>query len=213
MAHGASAFAVGLSSLADRLAVIGVGCHRCVVGPQEIPTTGTTGSVDVRTLRTTDATMPCVEIARRFGADAYAQALESWDWLEGLAGMAPALTNAFGDVFLQAEDGSFWFLDTVGVRLDRVWSDAASLRADINTPAAQDEYLMVGLAQDAVGAGLLPGDDQVLSFKVPPVLGGELSTENLEVSDFVVSVNLAGQIHRQVRSLPPGAPITGITID
>lgn len=154
-----------------------------------------------------------MEMTRRFGADAYAQALESWNWLEGLAGMSPALTNAFGDVFLQAEDGSFWFLDTVGGRLDRVWSDAASLQAGINTPAAQDEYLMVGLAQDAEAVGLMPGNDQVFSFKVPPVLGGELSTENLEISDFVVSVNVAGQIHDQVRSLPPGAPITGITID
>jgi hypothetical protein len=61
--------------------------------------------------------------------------------------------------------------------------------------------------------GLAPGNDQVLSFKVPPVLGGELSTENLEVADFVVSVNVAGQIHDQVRLLPPGAPIAGITID
>lgn len=154
-----------------------------------------------------------MEMTRRFGADAYAQALESWNWLEGLAEMSPALTNAFGDVFLQAKDGSFWFLDTVEGRLDRVWSDAVSLQADINTPAAQDEYLMVGLAQDAEAVGLMPGNDQVLSFKVPPVLGGELSTENLEISDFVVSVNVAGQIHDQVRSLPPGAPITGITID
>ncbi len=153
-----------------------------------------------------------MEMIRRFGADAYAQALESWSWLEGLAGLTPALTNAFGDVFLQDHDGSFSFLDTLGGRLNRVWSDAASLQADINTPAAQDEYLMSGLAQAAEAAGLTPGHDQVLSFKTPPVLGGELSPENLEISDFVVTVNVAGQIHDQVRSLAPGAPITGITI-
>jgi hypothetical protein len=154
-----------------------------------------------------------MEMIRRFGADAYAQVLESWSWLEGLAGMSPALTNAFGDVFLQAEDGAFWFLDTVGGRLDRVWSDAASLQAEINTPAARDEYLLVGLARDAEAVGLTPGSDQALSFKVPPVLGGDLATHNLEISDFVVSVNVMGQIHSQVRSLPPGAPVTGIAID
>jgi hypothetical protein len=154
-----------------------------------------------------------MEMIRRFTADAYAQALESWNWLEGLAGMSPTLTNAFGDVFLQAADGSFWFLDTGGGRLDRVWSDAASLQADINTRAAQDEYLMIGLAQDAEAIGLTPGNDHVLSFKVPPVLGGELAPENLEISDFVVSVNVIGQIHGKVRLLPPGAPVTGIIID
>jgi hypothetical protein len=154
-----------------------------------------------------------MEMIRRFGANVYAEALDSWNWLEGLSGMTPALTNAFGDVFLQGQDGSFSFLDTVGGRLDRVWPDAASFQADINTPTAQDEYLMVGLAQAAEGAGLTPGSDQVLSFKVPPVLGGELSAENLEVADFVVTVNLADQIHGQVRSLPPGAPISSIAID
>lgn len=67
---------------------------------------------------------------------------------------------------------------------------------------------MVGLAQAAEGAGLTPGGDQVLSFKVPPVLGGELSPENLELADFVVAVNLTGQIHEQVKSLPPGTSIS-----
>ncbi|WP_244928630.1 hypothetical protein [Nocardioides sp. W7] len=85
-----------------------------------------------------------MEMIRRFGADTYAQALASWDWLEGLADMSPSLTNAFGAVFLQAEDGSFWFLDTVGGQLHRVWPDAASLQANINSPSAKDEYLMIG---------------------------------------------------------------------
>jgi hypothetical protein len=154
-----------------------------------------------------------MQLIRRFGADAYARALESWGWLDELAGLTPAMTNAFGDVFLEGQDGSFAFLDTLGGRLDRVWSDAATLQANINSPETQDEYLVIGLAQAAEDAGLTPGEDQVLSFKVPPVLGGELSAENLELADFVVAVNLAGQIHEKVRSLPPGTPITGINID
>ncbi len=154
-----------------------------------------------------------MELIRRFGANAFVEALSSWAWLDGLAGMTPALANAFGDVFLQGRDGSFSFLDTVGGRLDRFWLDAASLQADINNPEAQDKYLMVGLAQAADSQGLTPGVDQVLSFKVPPVLGGQLSTENLELVDFVIAVNLAGQIHQQVKSLPPGTPIPGLTLD
>jgi hypothetical protein len=154
-----------------------------------------------------------MELIRRFGANAYAEALESWSWLDELGGTTPALTNTFGDVFLQNQDGSFWFLDIVGGRLEHVWSDAATLQADINTPAAQAQYLMIRLAESADEAGLTPGEDQVLAFKVPPVLGGELATGNLELADFVMTVNLAGQIHGQVRSLPPGTPITGLTIE
>lgn len=154
-----------------------------------------------------------MEFIRRFRPDEYAEALSSWAWLDGLDGMTPALTSVFGDVFLQGQDGSFSFLDTVGGRLDRIWSDAAALQADINDPKAQDEYLMIGLARSADATGLAPGDGQVLSFKVPPILGGALDTQNLELADFVVAVNVAGQIHEQVKALPPGTPITGLTID
>jgi hypothetical protein len=154
-----------------------------------------------------------MELTRRFAPHAYEEALESWRWIGELAGMTPALTNAFGDVFLQGPDGSFSFLDTLGGRLERVWPDAASLQSAINSREAQDEYLMVGLASAAGDAGLSPEPEQVLSFKVPPVLGGQLAVENLELADFVVAVNTAGQIHQQVKSLPPGTPVTGITID
>lgn len=140
-------------------------------------------------------------------------ALEGWGWLGGLTGMTPALANAFGDLFLQASDGSFAFLDTLGGSLERMWPDAASLQAAINTSQGQDEYLLIGLFRDAATAGLEPGPEQVLSFRVPPVIGGELAVENLEVTDFVVAVNMAGQIHEQIRDLPPGTPISGFTVD
>lgn len=59
---------------------------------------------------------------------------ESWGWLDGLAGMSPALANAFGDLFMT-------------------------------------------------------------------------------VSSFVVTVNIAGQIHEQIKDLPPGTKISGLTIE
>lgn len=142
----------------------------------------------------------------------YADALESWSWLDGLAGMSPALSNAFGDVFLQAPDGSFCFLSTLDGTLDRVWPDAAAFQAAINTPAAQDEFLLVGLVQDAFNAGLNPGPSQILAFTVLPALGGDVAVDNLTVTDFVVTVNIAGQIHEQIEDLPPGASISGFTI-
>ena len=136
--------------------------------------------------------------------------MSSWAWLEGLDRMVPVLANAFGDVFLRDQDGSFSFLDTVDGSLARAWPDAAALQAAINTREVQDEYLLAHLVR---AAGLEPGPEQVLSFRIPPVLGGELSVENIELADFVVSVNVAGQVHEQVRALPPGTPVTDIRID
>jgi len=71
---------------------------------------------------------------------------------------------------------------------------------------------MAGLAMAAFNAGLLPNDRQVLSFKVMPALGGSFELQNIEVSDFVVTLSIAGQIHRQIKDLPPGTAISGIQI-
>ena len=153
-----------------------------------------------------------VDLIRRFDADTYVAALDSWGWIPGVASLAPRLASAFGDVFLEG-DGGFWFLDTIGGTLQHRWPDGAALQADINTPASQEELLMPELVAAATDVGLVPGRAQVLSFKIPPVLGGSLAVENMEVSDFVVALTVSGQIHRQVKDLPPGTPISGISVD
>jgi hypothetical protein len=87
------------------------------------------------------------------------------------------------------------------------------MKADLNTPGGQDRYLLAGLAADAERTGITPSASEVYGFKIAPVLGGEIGPGNIEAIDFVVSVNILGQLHKQVRDLPPGTKISGITID
>ena len=114
-------------------------------------------------------------------------------------------------MFFQAADG-FWWLDTLEGTLERPWATADELRDELNTEDGQDQYLLAGLVFGAANQGVVPGPDQVYSFTHPPQLGGEITLDNVEVLDFVVSLNILGQIHRQIRDLPPGTPISGITI-
>jgi hypothetical protein len=44
-------------------------------------------------------------------------------------------------------------------------------------------------------------------------LGGMMEPANIGIIDFVVGVNIAGQLHEQVRGLPPGTAIEAVTID
>jgi hypothetical protein len=128
-----------------------------------------------------------------------------------LAGKRPLVTSAFGDVFLQGNDG-VWFLDTVEGKLSREWDSTGSLQAQLNTADGQDRYLMAGLAVAASNSGLLPGDRQILSFKIAPVLAGSIELQNIEVSDLIATLSIAGQIHQQIRDLPSGTAISGIQI-
>jgi hypothetical protein len=66
---------------------------------------------------------------------------------------------------------------------------------------------MAGLAFAAERRGIIPSARQVLSFKVAPVLGAAIAVENIEVI-----VHITGQLHRQVRDMPPGSRITGFAV-
>jgi hypothetical protein len=153
-----------------------------------------------------------MEIVRRFTQEQYAIALDDWDWL-GIGGMVPICTSAFGDVFLRAADGRVSFLDTVEGTLTDVWDSVAACQAELNTPDGRAQYLVPGLVAEAERRGLVPGPDEVLDWKVPPILGGNPGIDNLQVGFFVVCINLAGQTHRMVRGTGAGPEAAGTVGD
>jgi hypothetical protein len=155
--------------------------------------------------------MPRVDLTRVFAAEQFSRGLESWGWID-IGQREPLFTSPFGDVFFRSDDG-FWWLDTLEGSLTRPWDDAEAMKADLGTPDGQDQYLLAGLALAAERRGVVPGADQVYGFAVPPALGGDLTVENVEAIDFIVSLNIAGQLHEQIRNLPPGTRISGFTFD
>ena len=152
-----------------------------------------------------------MDLVRRFTPDLVDRALAEWQWLPDLVGKQPMATSAFGDVFLRANDG-VWFLDTVEGTLTREWDSPEALQAQLNTADGQDRFLLAGLATAAFATGLAPDESEVLGFKIAPVLGGAFEPENVEVIDLVVSLSIAGQVHRQVKDLPRGTSIAGFAV-
>jgi hypothetical protein len=151
-----------------------------------------------------------MDLTKSFDKNDYDEALTSWQWLD-LAGKRPLFTSLFGDVFLEANDGC-WLLDVVSGKYGRTWPSVSEMESDLASEQGRVHYLLEPLVRAAVDHGLRLGPEQVFDFTRPPVLGGERQPDNLGVVDFVVAVNLAGQIHAQVRNLPPGTPIGEITI-
>jgi hypothetical protein len=151
-----------------------------------------------------------MNLTKTFDPAAYEGGLQSWTWLD-LSGKTPVFTSLFGDVFLESTDG-YWFLDTVEGKLTQPWSNKDDLRAAFADPKVRDQYLLEGLAVAAAQHGITLAPEEIYDFTTPPVLGGELAVENLNASNFQVALNISGQIHEQVRDLPPGTPIGQIKI-
>lgn len=155
-----------------------------------------------------------MDLVRQFPADVIGRVLQDWSWLIGPTSpgpLEPVASTLFGDVFLRGADG-VWFLDMVEGSFERRWPDVAALETELGTTTGQDTYLMAGLAVAAAARDAVPDPTQVLVFKIPPVLGGSLDVDNLDVEDYEVASALAGQLHRQVKDVPPGTPISGVTI-
>lgn len=154
-----------------------------------------------------------VRLTRQFPPKDYAAALESWGEFLDLAGKTPLLTSQLGDVFLAREGEGVWLLDVVAGTLTKEWDDVDAMADALETPAGQERYLRAPLVAAAYRAGKVPDDTQVYDFAKPPVLGGALTADNLHPADFVVTVNLDGQIQEQVRDLPPGTTINGVALE
>ncbi|TWE12808.1 hypothetical protein [Rudaeicoccus suwonensis] len=153
-----------------------------------------------------------MEMIRRFDPETFARGLEDWRWLIDGRDLQPIAASMFGDVFMQGEDG-VWFLDCIEGTLTVRWPTAGVLQAELNTPEGQDQYLLGGIVLAAEQRGIHPGPAQVLTFRVPPALSGPISADNVDTMDYVVSSSIDGQLHRQLKDLPPGTQISGVAFD
>jgi hypothetical protein len=149
-------------------------------------------------------------LTKTFTPEVYARALESWSWI-GVENKVPVLTSLFGDVFLQDAQG-YWFLDSLEGTLTMVATTRDEMQTKLDTAEGQDNFLLGGLAMSAERLDILLKPDEVYDFKIPPVLGGKIGIDNIVTMDFVVSLNIAGQLHDQIRNLPPGTKIKGIQV-
>lgn len=127
------------------------------------------------------------------------QALESWDWL-GVSGKNPIVVTAFADVFLEDSNG-IWLLDTLEGKLKFFCRTRDEMDPLLSTEKSQNIYFFADLIGQAVSEGLCLSAGECYDFKLPPALGGEIAYPNVEKTNFVLALNLRGQIHARNRQI------------
>nr|WP_216645230.1 DUF1851 domain-containing protein [Isoptericola halotolerans] len=137
---------------------------------------------------------------RPFPAAAFSYGLASWSWL-GIQGKTPRFATLFGDVFLESLEG-WWFLDTVEGTLEMRWPNAVDLTAELESPDGRNDLLLEDLVIEAARHGVVPQDDEVLTFMPHPRLGGRFSADSAVAVRFELALRLAGEVHRQADAQP-----------
>ena len=143
--------------------------------------------------------------------DDMVDALDSWRWL-GIDKFRPLLVTAFGDIFFDTPSG-IQFLNTIDGSLKYAAEDMLNgLYWLLSSSDGREKWLLEILVRGAQARGQILAAGQCYDFKIPPALGGAMDVGNVHMTNFAVKMNIAGQMHRQAKALPPETRIRQVTI-
>lgn len=138
--------------------------------------------------------------------------LSEWRWLIGDAFMLWRVTLA-GDALLRdSSNGSIHLLNIAIGAVERIAANTPEFDRRVADPDFAERILRTQMLAVAARVGLHPAAGECLSHRIPLVLGGADEPANLDACDISVHLSLAGQIHRQVHTLPPGTKINDVSI-
>lgn len=138
--------------------------------------------------------------------------LEEWRWLANES-FEPVVISALGDLFLRDGEGRIYWLDVGWGELTEVAASGEEFKQLMTQPENANQWFVPQLIGDLLTSGKKLGPGECFSYIKPPVLGGEVDPGNFEPTDLQVHFSVLGQIHRQVKDLPPGTPIGAIKIE
>ncbi|MFD0999952.1 T6SS immunity protein Tdi1 domain-containing protein [Ohtaekwangia kribbensis] len=135
--------------------------------------------------------------------------IADWKWLIG-ENKTPVLVTSIGDIFLKDDKDKIYWLNvgegTVAVAADNV----GEFKEKLQDHEQVNHWFLVDLVAALKKAGLELDKGEIYSYIKLPVLGGDYTVDNFEVTSMEVHFSFAGQIHRQVKDLPDGTKINAI---
>ena len=138
--------------------------------------------------------------------------LDEWTWAMPEP-MRPVLLTAMGDVFAQGESGTVYFVDAVEGVINPVADDGESFQALLRDSQFVTNHMFPSRIVELRKAGKTLPPQHVYSHTQPLALGGADELENVDATDASVHISIHGQVHRQIKDLPPGTPISDIKIE
>jgi len=138
--------------------------------------------------------------------------LADWKWL--LKGSYEMIAmNHFGDMFLRQSTGEIRLLRVGSGDVEKIADSQAEFQSLLGEKEKEREWFALGLLTEIEREGMTLAPGQCFSFKKPLTLGGTMEVSNIEVTSIAIYVSLMGQLHRQLKDVPPGTRITGLRIE
>jgi hypothetical protein len=132
--------------------------------------------------------------------------LSEWRWLLG-ENYQILLISSLGDLFLADAAGHIHWLDAGAGRLSEIAASLDEFQQLRQQPANVNEWFVPQLVGDLIESGVTLAPGQCFSYKLPPLVGGQMELANFEATDLSVHFSIMGQISRQSKDFPDGTPI------
>lgn len=137
-----------------------------------------------------------------------------WSWLfDFMEPIRPLMMSTFGDLFFQKKDMKVYFIDTIEGTLSEFAESESEFIKLISIQENIEKFLLSNLVLTLIENNKILTKGESYSFKIPMVLGGKATADNVEVSDLAVWTSIIGQIHKQVKDLPPGTKLGGFKME
>lgn len=117
------------------------------------------------------------------------------------------LVNRFGDVIAVLDDGSVHLLDIGVGTFERVAQNRAHFAELVDEGGNVNKWLMIPLVDQCLAAGLVLRPNQCYGYKLPPLLGGEYTVQNVAAVDLAENYAFLSDLWRQTKGLPDGARV------
>jgi hypothetical protein len=136
----------------------------------------------------------------------WASVLRDWSWLLP-TNLTVWIMNRFGDLFLVLDDGTVHMLDVGGGTLTKIAESRDDFANRLDESDNANYWLMIPLIDRLVTSGLTLREGHCLSYKQPPVLGGDYTVENTCVLPIKEHYGSYASIHCQIKDLPDGTEV------
>jgi len=132
--------------------------------------------------------------------------LAEWRWLCP-SRLSLVARNVFGELFLQDETGSVFWLNTTTGKLNRISNSHSEFLELAETAEKQREWFVEKEAMNYAQLGLVPGSTQCIGFGVPAVFAEGGTPATAYIADIYEHVSFLGDLHRQIATLPDGSKV------
>lgn len=145
----------------------------------------------------------------KFDENSSDRLIHYWKWLIG-TDKTLILVSSIGDLFLRDVKNRVYWLNTGDATITEVADGIDAFKAKLQDQDVVSDWFLVDLITALKTDGNKLEAGQVYSYKKLIVLGGDYSPGNFEPTDIEVHFSISGQIHQQVKNLPPGTKINSV---